>query len=349
MGTMTDGISAVVLAYGEEAYLTDCVSSVLASGEVSELIVVDNGARVAVDALPPDARLRVLRPGTNLGFAGGCNYAVAHARFATIVFVNSDVRMDSAVPRILRDAVAPDEVGLACAQVRLGDEPDLLNSSGNPITYLMFSWAGNLGSPAVEHGAAGEVVGISGATFAIRHEVWEELGGFDETYFAYGEDMDLSLRAWLFGYRVRYEPAAVVWHYYEFSRNPLKMYLVERNRLITLFTVYRPETLRALAPAIVFAEVALLGASILGGWSRQKVDGWVWLWRNREYLTARRSAIYERRVRTDLELIAHLDTRVEPPPRFGMTVPGVVNRVFERSKQRVLRKLSAALSHSPTR
>ena len=349
MDTIVAGISVVVLAYGEEAYLTECVSSILASGEVSELIVVDNGATAAVNALAPDDRLRVLRSGSNLGFAGGCNYAVAHARFPTIVFVNSDVRIDSTVPRVLADAVAAKDVGLACAQVRLGNEPDLLNSSGNPITYLMFSWAGNLGSPAVEHGVADDVVGISGATFAVRRDVWDELGGFDETYFAYGEDMDLSLRAWLFGYRVRYEPAAVVWHYYEFSRNPLKMYLVERNRLITLLTVYRPETLRTLAPAIVFTEISLLGASILGGWSRQKVDGWVWLWRNREYLATRRRAIDQRKVRSDVELIDHLDTRVEPPPRFGMAVPGVVNQVFERAKLHVLRKLSRTVAQRSTR
>ena len=135
-------------------------------------------------------------------------------------------------------AVADDPtVGIATASLRLDDRPDLMNSAGNEVHFLGYSWCGGLNEPASQHREARDVASASGAAMVMRRELWERLGGFAPEYFMYYEDPELSLRCWRAGLRVVFVPDAVVVHRYEFGRNPEKMYLVERNRLIAMFTL----------------------------------------------------------------------------------------------------------------
>ena len=97
-------MTAVVLAYGAEPHLEECVQSVLGSTSVTvEVIVVDNEAAAeaiaAVEGLPS---VRIVRPGRNTGFAGGCNLGAGQATAATLVFVNSDAVVDSRLHRRAR-------------------------------------------------------------------------------------------------------------------------------------------------------------------------------------------------------------------------------------------------------
>lgn len=339
MSEIAPTVSVIVLAYGEEPHLPECIASLLAADDVDEVVVVDNGAAQAVAELPQHELIRVVVPETNLGFAGGCHFGVSHASGDLLVFVNSDVRVDAAAISRLAAATSASRVGMACAQVLLADQPEQINSLGNPITFLMFSWAGEMGSPRVTSDQPLMPTGITGATFAIRRAVWDELGGFDPEYFAYGEDTDLSVRAYLAGYSIICEPAAVSWHYYEFGRNPRKLYLLERNRLITLVSVYEWRTLLPMSPAIALAELGLIAVSLRDGWLTQKLAGYRWLWRNRKYLADRRARVRRSRVRTDAELVRHLRARFDPPPAFGMAIPDPVNRLFSATHARVSRRL----------
>ena len=230
--------SAIVLAHGEEPTLQRCVAALVADG-AADILVVDNeaapGAVASVRGLPG---VTVLVPGRNLGFAGGCNYASRHATSDVLVFVNSDAEVRPGALAALVRRVGDPGVGLASASIRLAGDPDLLNSAGNPVHYLMFSWVGGFRESALLHAEVSEVASITGVAFAVRREVWDMLGGFDPSFIAYCEDVDLSLRAWRRP-AVVHEPEAVVLHHYDFARNPAKLYLLERNRLINLI-VSRP-------------------------------------------------------------------------------------------------------------
>src|SRR5207237_1098959 len=103
----------------------------------------------------------------------------------------------------LRETVAGPSVGLACASIRLADDPTRLNSAGNPLHYVGLVWAGHFGEPADDHADAVDVATVTGATFAIRADVWRSLGGFPDEWFAYNEDSHLSLLAWQRGLKVR--------------------------------------------------------------------------------------------------------------------------------------------------
>lgn len=329
---MTD-VSAVICAFGEQPYLRECVERLQGSRGVSlEVIVVDNGS--------PDVAglvgVTILKPGHNTGFAGGCNLGARAASGNTLVFVNSDAMVD---PDCLARLADPE--GLVCATVLLADETDTVNSWGNPVHVLGFSWAGGYGHPRAQaHG--GPVASVSGAVFAVRRSTYLALGMMDEQYFAYGEDVDLSLRATLMGLPVSADAGAIAWHHYEFARNPTKMYLLERNRLITVLTTFEARTLVALAPLMIAAEFGLLAVSLRDGWAGQKIAGWRWLVQERTYLRRRRNRIQGSRRVAEVALMDRLTPDLDPPARFGLGVPRPVRAMITGYWEVVGRRVAVA-------
>lgn len=334
-------VTAVMLAYGAEPCLAEAARAILAStGADVDLIVVDNGCTSDdLDVVKGLPGARVLTPAGNTGYTGGCRLGAAEATGDVLAFVNSDAIVAPDALARLAEAVAEPAVGGAMASVRLADHPDLINTAGNPLHFMGLSWAGGNGSPASSFATRRAVPSLSGCCFAIRRELWVELDGFAEEYFAYHEDTELSLRLWQRGLTAEYIPDAVVLHHYEFSRNALKQYLVERNRLITLLTAYQGRTLAVLAPMIVVTELALFAASLMGGWAAPKVRGWSWLWRNRRWVRARRAQLQRERTVPDAAL-AHLMTatvdpsNVEAPPGIGAY--NVLARLYWRAAKPLL-------------
>jgi GT2 family glycosyltransferase len=322
--------SAIVLAHGAEALLERCVQSLVADG-AEEILVVDNDAApgpiAAVRNLPG---VQVLSPGSNLGYAGGCNHAALHATGEVLVFVNSDALVQPGALGALTRRAAEPGIGLVCASVRLGEDPTIMNTAGNPVHFLMFSWVGGLGEPAADHGALTEVASITGVGFAVRRAVWDRVGGFDSDYFAYCEDVYLSLRVWQAGLRVVHEPAAVVLHHYDFARNAAKHYLLERNRLMNLILLPERRTRRLVAVPALVVEGGVLLVALRDGWARDKVDGWRWLAAHRRSLADRRHTIQAARAVPDRELARLLRGPLDPPLGLGPAVPGLVSRALAR-------------------
>ncbi|MGB7980121.1 MAG: glycosyltransferase family 2 protein [Candidatus Nanopelagicales bacterium] len=317
--------SAIVLAHGPEPTLAQCVGALVAQGD-TQIIVVDNDAAPAsIAAIRGLPGVEVLTPGRNLGYAGGCNHAAGHATGDVLVFVNSDAIVAPGALAALGRRVAEPDVGLACASIRLAEHPELLNSAGNPVHYLMFSWVADLGQPAAGHAELTEVPSISGVTFAVRRSVWDDLGGFDEAYFAYCEDVYLSLRAWQAGLRVVHDPAAVVVHHYEFARHSTKHYLLERNRLMNLILLPERRTRRLVALPAAAVEVGVLVVALRDGWARDKVAGWRWLVAHRRELAARRREVQSARQVPDRALAHLFRGPLDPLAGLGPAVPGPVS------------------------
>ncbi len=286
-----------MLAYGPEPYLGEAIAAVRASRGVEvSLVVVDNGClRGDLPELCRAAGAILVHPGANLGFTGGVNFGARYLDASFLGLVNSDAVVDAdALARLVRVAAAPG-VGIASGSIRLADDPARMNSAGNPVHLLGLCWAGGLGEAAAAHTEPHDVAAASGAGLVLRRELWDHLGGFPEAFFAYQEDLELSWRTWQLGQAVRYVPDAVVVHHYEFSRNPSKMYLLERNRLLFVLTCYGPRTLALLAPAFVVFELALLAVAAAQGWGWQKVRGWGWVLGHPGWLRERRRLVQQTR------------------------------------------------------
>lgn len=324
-------VSVVVLGYGPEPYLRDCLAAILSdSSEDIEVVVVDNGiGAAALTAVPADPRLRVVGAGTNLGFAGGCNLGADHAGGDVLVFVNSDVIVAAGAVCRLAAALEDASVGIACADVHLADRPALRNSAGNPVHYVGLVWSGGFGeSVAEEPRCRADVAAASGAFFAMHRDRWRGLGGFAPEYFAYHEDADLSLRSWLRGWRVVVEPAAVGMHHYEFARNPRKRYLLDRNRWVTVVSDFPAAVLFAALPMILAFEVAVLGVAAWQGWLWQKVRAWCWLVAHARWLLRRRQAVQRSRSLPVREFAGLLAVRLEPAMIESPRPLPAVNRIL---------------------
>lgn len=324
-------VSAVVVAYGPGPLLVQCVEAVLASTGVSvDVVVVDNGAAADdrsaagnVDRLQGRPGVRIVRPGANTGFAQGCNLGAAAAQGAMLALVNPDVLVTpDALARLSAVAREPG-VGMATASLRLGADPELMNSAGNPVHYCGMAWAGAHGEPAAQHAQRRTVASASGACLVLRRELWNVLGGFYPAYFAYHEDVELSLRCALHGQRVEYVAQAVAMHEYDFSRNALKNYLLERNRLLTVLTLYSARTLLLLAPVLLLVEAAVLAAAAAQGWLPAKLRGYGWLLGHAPAVAKRRRFVQSSRSVDDAALVPMLRARLEPtnvdaPPGFAL-------------------------------
>lgn len=319
---MSTRVTAVVLAYGDEPWVEACVEALLRSrGVVVDVVIVDNCCTTgAPDRIEGREGTTVLRPGRNLGFAGGCNAGAGAARGEVLALVNADALVDEdALARLAAVALEPG-VGIASASIRLAATPDLMNSAGNPLHLSGLSWAGGYGEPATEHAVRREVLGASGAGLALRRELWHELGGFWEPYFAYLEDTELSLRCWQRGLSVVYVPDAVVHHRYEFSRNALKMHLLERNRLVLLLTAFERRTLLALLPLLLVVEVATWVLAAAQRRLRGKAGAWIWLLGHRDVVLVRRRLLQTERTVSDDDVLPRLALRISD--EAAMNIPG---------------------------
>jgi hypothetical protein len=249
----------------------DAVRRELGSGD--RVVVVDNastdGTVDAVRASLPEAT--VVETGANLGFAGGCNAGAAAADTPLLLFLNPDAFPEPGCFDALR-AVAPSHPRWGAWQAAVTLPDGTLNTGGGVVHFLGLSWAGRYGEPVDALGADPAEVGFaSGAALVVRRDLWNRLGGFDEAFFMYAEDVDVSLRVRLAGYRVGVAPAARVVHDYDFDKGDRKWFLLERNRWWTVVATYPPAVLAAVLPAMLLVELPILAAAALGGWLPSKL------------------------------------------------------------------------------
>lgn len=320
--------SVVVVSYNSLRYLSACLDSICAQMEPDdELIVVDNGstdrsAGFVADNYPG---VRLIR-GDNAGYVGGNNRGAAIARGEYLVFLNPDTVLE---PGALRALVAPlagsSVFALATACIVYMDRPDVVNACGNTIQYTGLTYCRGANQPREHYRRMIEVDAVSGAAFAIRRSLFEELGGFDERFFMYVEDTDLSLRARLAGHRCLYVPDAVVRHDYRPSYSPHKAFYLDRNRHLMLLKNLRRSTYLHMLPALALAELVTWGFLLLNGpryWG-VKPRVYSWLWRNRGTLRPAQRETQQHGRGPDDELMTRMTHRLE----FGQLASRQVARL----------------------
>jgi N-acetylglucosaminyl-diphospho-decaprenol L-rhamnosyltransferase len=307
-----------------------------------EVVVVDNASRDGtpnvVRAAAPQAT--VVESKENLGFAGGCHVGVRASRAPLVLLLNPDAVPAPGCLDALR-ACAAERPGWGAWQALVtmaGGE--LVNTAGNVVHYLGFGWAGQLGQPVATVAARPHEVGFcSGAALLVRRDAWNAVGGFDERYFMYGEDLDLSLRLRLAGWGVGIAPDARVAHDYEFTKGDYKWFYLERNRWWTLVGDYPVRLLVLLAPGLLAFEVALLVAAWRGGWVRAKLRAQAAVLRALPAMLRRRRAVQATRRIAPGAFAAPLAASLDSPYLAGAArVPGVdaVQRLYWRAVRAVL-------------
>jgi len=206
-----------------------------------EIVVVENGSGDdSADRLREVDGIVLVESSVNLGFAGGCNLGVARSSGEFIGLLNNDARPDPAwVSAAVEAFDASERVGAVASRV--------LDWEGRLVDYIgaAMTWYGQGYKPftAEEIPALGDrpadVLFGTGSAMFVRRSVFEELGGFDERYFMFFEDVDLGWRLNLRGWRYVYVPASLAYHKHHASMASFgshkERYLLERNALFTLY------------------------------------------------------------------------------------------------------------------
>jgi len=203
-------------------------------------------------------------PSANVGFAGAAALALGRARGEWIALFNDDVTLESGALRELLDAGRADpRIGSVAPQVRFHDRPDTINSAGLEVDRLGMACDRLLGEPlGSSETEVTEVFGASGGAALYRRAMLDDVGGFDPSFFAYLEDVDVAWRAQLRGWRAVYAPRAVVHHRHSASfehGSSRKHFLVGRNRVVLLAKNADTRQLRRYGPAMVAYDLAYVG------------------------------------------------------------------------------------------
>jgi GT2 family glycosyltransferase len=333
-------VSAVVVAYRSGQRLTRLLDSLAGQDGLHEVIVVDNGdGGPEIDDARGREGVRVVDPGGNVGFAAGCNAGAAAAEGDVLVFLNPDTVVAPGAVEQLGRTLEDSGIGIAMARLRLLDRPELLNSRGLELHVTGLSWAGGYGEPADGLGELRDVPAASGTAMAVRADTFRALGGFTGELFMYQEDLLLGWKARLAGLRVVVDPAADVFHDYEYGRNVAKHYLLERNRLVFLLSTYSGRMLALLSPVLVSTELAMAAHAAREGWLREKLRSWAWVVANVRWLARHRRATQRIRRVSDREL-AGLLTPTLSPAMIDLPAPAAAaNRLVEAYWRLVRRAL----------
>lgn len=272
---MLPDVSVVIVTSNGRRYLETCLQAVAAQeGVEAETILVDNGSTDGtiefVRARFPEVRIVPLSE--NRGFAGGSNAGAREARGALVAFLNNDTVAESGWLRALRQGIdASSGVLLVTSRIVYMHDAEVIDSAGDGLFRSGGAFKRYHGQPAHTAAISGEVFGVCGAACLIAKTVFDELGGFDEAFFASHEDVDLSYRARLRGYRCGYVADAVVRHYgsatlgrvspfavFHGQRNAEWLYL--KNTPASLLVRTLPGHLAYnLMAAVHFARLGLLG------------------------------------------------------------------------------------------
>jgi GT2 family glycosyltransferase len=260
-------VSAIVVNWNGGAMLQDALASLFSqTWPTLEVILVDNAS---TDGSVEQAercfgdKLAVIRNGKNEGFARGNNIGFAAAKGDWVFLLNSDAVCDlDVIAELMRFAADKPEVGqLACRVVR-AEQPNFFDSAG--LLLYPDGVARSRGWQEKDQGQYDrpeEVLAPHGCACALRKLMLDRIGGFDEDFFCYFEDLDLGVRGQLAGWKCWYVPGTRVLHRKSATAgnySVFKAYHVERNRLYCLWK-WMPRFLVFVSPLFTLNRYAMQG------------------------------------------------------------------------------------------
>ncbi len=237
-------VTVVIPNYNGIKFIEECLKALEnqdMEAEEYDIIVVDNGSEDGscqlVEELFPGIRVIPLK--TNTGFCHAVNVGIQATETPYVILLNNDTKVSPGFVRVLCQGIEarPAAFGIS-ASMRMWDQPDLIDDAGDRYCVLGWAYARGKGQPATKYDKRVEIFSACGGASIYRKSVFDEIGLFDESHFAYLEDLDIGYRARIHGYRSFYEPGAEVVHYGSASSgsryNPWKTKLAAANSIYVI-------------------------------------------------------------------------------------------------------------------
>ena len=265
MKTETSLVSIIIVGLNHWPFLKETLSSIfLQKYKRIEVIYVDNGSNDgSVNNVIKDfPGVIIIANPENLGFCRGNNQGIRIARGEFILILNPDVVLaDDCIEQLIRVYVTNKRAGLCAPKLIHLGERKKINSAG--MRFDSYGRTHHIGDGELDRGQYSKDVSVpmlSGACLLIKRTVFEEIGLFDEDYFAYYEDGELSLRAWWLGWECICSPAAIAYHFRNaatktsLAHSRLARFYENRNRYFLTLTFMPLNFLIKALPVILFRE-----------------------------------------------------------------------------------------------
>ena len=233
-----------VINWNRKKLLHECLQCLAAQTRSDfEVIVVDNGSDdgsavlVKELALSYPVPLRLIENSSNRGFCAANNQAIAASRSEWIALLNNDAEADpNWLSELARVIQSRDNVGMAASKILVWEDPTRIDKCG----HLIYPDGQNRGrgSGQIDRGQFDrieETLWPDGCAAMYRRAMLDEIGGFDEDFFAYADDAELGLRGRIAGWNCLYAPGAVVRHHRGATLglgSARRLTLIERNRVL---------------------------------------------------------------------------------------------------------------------
>lgn len=208
----------------------------------------------------------------NIGFTSGNNIGLRSAlenNAAYVVLLNQDTYVEpDFLIELIKTAESEKNIGIVQSLILYYDQPKEIASTGNQLNYLGFGWCALNHHPLASYQlpvtSYPNIVFASGAAVLYKGELLNKIGIFDENYFSYYEDTDICLRAQLQHYQTVLAPHAICYHDNRnpVSKNKIRYFWLERNRLYLLLKFYSLKTLILILPTFLGLELFKLIISL---------------------------------------------------------------------------------------
>lgn len=211
--------AVVVPNWNGKDFLSDCIDSLLSQTMACQIVVVDNGSTDGSKETVRDRypQVELIERDRNYGFVGGVNpgitWAIQHDCEYVALFNNDAVAEPDWLKRLVACAEAHPRVGIVTGKFLQFGDRERLDSTGD--FYSVWGYPFPRGRGEIDQGQYDqltEVFGASGGASLYRVSMLRQIGLFDQDFFAYYEDVDLSFRAQLAGWGIRFEPTAKAYH-----------------------------------------------------------------------------------------------------------------------------------------
>jgi GT2 family glycosyltransferase len=264
-------VTVIVVTLNNLNLLRNCLASLYTQDyEAMEIIVVDNASDEDIKGMLAEEfpEVRMVRLDKNHGFAGGNNRGIEIARGKYVALINNDaVASPQWLSCLIRTAESDASIGAVASIVIDGNQPEVLDSCGVGISLDGMSRQAMRGMPVPDLTQPKEVLLFSGCACLLKMESLEEVGLFDDDFFAYCEDTDLGLRLRRAGWQIVVAPGAYVTHFYSMTGGKFslqKIYWVERNHFWVAIKNF-PWFLLAILPLVTAWRYLVQGYSVLRG------------------------------------------------------------------------------------
>jgi GT2 family glycosyltransferase len=310
-------VSVVVVNYNGADALARCLEALVSDTEdaSTEVLVVDNASSDGSDEITrasadQNDSVRLLRSPTNRGYAGAVNLALTEARGTYVAVLNMDVVVSPGwLDPLISFLKATPDAGAVCPLIVLESDPERINAAGQNVHVTALGFNRWLEQPRERAGSEPfRVSGLHGAAFLIRRDLFESIGGWDESGFLYHEDVELSWLLRLAGTEIYCVPSSTVSHDYHLTMFPDKLFLLERNRWKMLRANLRGLTRLALSPLLLLSELMMWGYCLLRGpkFLRAKWQSYGWLRENGKAIRRRRREVGRLRRASDWAVLRRL-------------------------------------------